>query len=408
MNLRVFLLTVSIGVCFSGGADSAVDKSRELLTVKAKIREVRTDVSVLVGEKNAQVEQLKRLEKQYGEQINTLNEIKAEVRQKEQVLQDIRSKLSSMQKEMQSQQQGLQGLIKAAYAMGNAQGIGAFLSQRDPALSGRMVVYYNYLSQARVEKLQSIQQNLKTLRQLESQSDTETQLLQVALEKKHRETESLLVLKEQREKLLAQIESDYALKHGELAQLIRDAQKLEMIVASLQSTHANEDDEAARPSKPDAEPQKIPPAVPEKNEPRIAMSPGKLFAGLKGQLPWPVQGAIIERFGSRRFETTLDGAVIGAKEGADIRAVAEGRVVYADWLRGYGLIVIIDHGKGYMSLYAFNQSLYKSVGEHVRAGERVASVGRSGGRPQASLYFGIRKQGKPVDPEQWCGKPEKG
>jgi septal ring factor EnvC (AmiA/AmiB activator) len=99
--------------------------------------------------------------------------------------------------------------------------------------------------------------------------------------------------------------------------------------------------------------------------------------------------------------------VISAHEGADIHAVAAGRVVYADWLRGYGLMVIVEHGKGYMSLYAFNQSLHKSVGEQVKAGETLASVGRSGGRSQAALYFGIRSNGRPVDPEHWCRKPAK-
>lgn len=414
MNLRVFLVIVSMGACFSVGAESATDKARELSDVKVKIREVRSDVSALASEKSAQVEQLKKLEKQYGEQINALNDIKAEIRQKEQVLQEVRSRFSTMQKDIHSQQQGLQGLVKAAYAMGSTNhGMSAFLGHRDPAVSGRMIVYYDYLSQARIQKLQAIQQNLRVLKQLEAQSDTEAQLLQVALDKKQRETQALQALKDQREKLLAQIESDYALKHGELAQLIRNEQKLAALVASLQNAHDNEDGAVfSRPEPPVkqdvVEVKKTSPTAMEKNESRVPMRAVKSFSELQGQLPWPVQGAITERFGSRRFETTLDGAVIGAREGADIRAVADGRVVYADWLRGYGLMVIVDHGKGFMSLYAFNQSLYKSVGEHIRAGERVASVGRSGGRPQASLYFGIRKQGKPVDPEQWCRKPEKG
>lgn len=412
MSLRLFLVIVSIGACVTAGAQSAGDKSRELSDVKARIREVRGDVGALASEKNAQIEQLKKLEKEYGEQIHALNDIKLEIRQKEQALQDIKAKSSVMQKDIQALQQGLKGLIKAAYAMGSTQGISAFLGQHDPALSGRMMVYYDYLSQARIEKLQTIQQHLQALQQLEAQSDTETQLLQVALEKKQRETEALQALMDQREKLLAQIEGDYALKHGELARLIRDEHKLETLVTSLQSSQEDERDEDHKrpiPPKQDVdEPKKAPMAPVERRPATQAMFTGKGFAELKGQLPWPVQGAITERFGSRRFETTLDGAVIGAREGADIRAVADGRVVYADWLRGYGLMLIVDHGKGFMSLYAFNQSLYKSVGERIRAGERVASVGRSGGRSQASLYFGIRKQGRPVDPEQWCRKPEKG
>lgn len=415
MMLRAGLIVVLLGIVSAAHAEA---DNRELSAVQAKIREVGADVRSLAGDKNAQIEQLKRLEKQYGEQLNALNDIKVEIRRKEQALQEVRSNLASKQKDIQAQQQGLQGLIKSAYAMGDQQRLNVVLNQNDPALSGRMMAYYDIISKARLQKLESIDQDLKSLTQLESQHDTEAQLLQVDLDKKQQEAEALQTLKQQREKLLSQIDNDYALKHGELAQLIRDEKKLEALVASLQKTVDNEpvatplplkpEVEVIRTVKPEEESQPIPPPI-KKTEPRQqAAQPGKAFSELKGQLPWPVQGAINERYGSRRFEITLDGTVIGAREGADIHAVADGRVVYADWLRGYGLMIIVDHGKGYMSLYAYNQNLHKSVGESVRAGDSVASVGRSGGRSQAALYFGIRAKGRAVDPEQWCRKPEKG
>jgi septal ring factor EnvC (AmiA/AmiB activator) len=130
----------------------------------------------------------------------------------------------------------------------------------------------------------------------------------------------------------------------------------------------------------------------------------KPFAKMKGQLPWPIKGAIIRQFGSPRFETRWDGVLISATEGTDIRAVTAGHVVFADWLRGYGLMIILDHGGGYMTLYAFNQSLYKKVGESVAAGTVIAAVGSSGGREDSGLYFGIRSKGKPVNPVIWCKK----
>ena len=131
------------------------------------------------------------------------------------------------------------------------------------------------------------------------------------------------------------------------------------------------------------------------------------FSSLKGQLPWPVKGRLTNKFGSARAESTesiWDGVLIDASEGTEIRAVTSGKVVFSDWLRGYGLLIIIDHGKGYMTLYAFNQSLYRQVGEWVDAGEVIASVGQSGGRSHSGLYFGIRNKGKPVDPLEWCRK----
>jgi septal ring factor EnvC (AmiA/AmiB activator) len=126
------------------------------------------------------------------------------------------------------------------------------------------------------------------------------------------------------------------------------------------------------------------------------------FAELKGKLPWPVNGKLTHKFGSARTEGTWDGVLIDAAEGMEIKAVTGGKVVYAQWLRSYGLLIIIDHGQGYMTLYAFNQSLYKHTGDLVKAGDVIASVGQSGGRSQAGLYFGIRKKGEPVDPLEWC------
>lgn len=412
MRVGVCFWLACFGICPTVWANDAVSV-RDLAEVQAKIQRVGNDVKKLAVEKSGQIEELRRLEKQYGEQVNALNTIKAEINQQEQVLQAVRGKITARQKNLQAQRSSLEGLVKSAYAMGDREGLDMLLNQRDPALSGRMLVYYDYISKARVQKLQAIEEDVKALKQLESQNDTEAQLLQVALEKKQQETEALQALKTQREKLLAKLSKDYAAKQEQLVSLIHDEKKLETLVASLQKTDDNAvqspPSEPVTEKKPVISEQRPSPGQSKKHEeyPK-AVQTGKAFAELQGQLPWPVQGAIVERFGGRRFETTWDGTVIGAREGADIHAVAAGRVVYADWLRGYGLMIIVDHGKGYMSLYAFNQSLHKRVGDYVRAGETLASVGRSGGRSQAALYFGIRSRGRAVDPEKWCRKLGKG
>lgn len=413
MNTRICFWLACAGFSPALWAETDAVKARELAEVQTKIQRVGADVRKLALEKSDQIEQLRRLEKQYGDQINHLNSIKAEVEQQEQSLRDVRDKIAATEKDVKTQQRGLEGLVRSAHAMGNKQGMDVLLNQTDPALSGRMLVYYEYISKARIQKLQAIEEDFKSLRQLESQKDTEAQLLQVALDKKQQETDALQKFKLQREALVAQLSEDYADKQDQLASLIHDEKKLGSLVASLQKT----DDNAERPPqsetvierKPQVKESRHQPDQPKPAENRpVPLQTGKAFAELQGQLPWPVQGGIVERFGSRRFETTWDGTVIGAREGAAIHAVAEGRVVYADWLRGYGLMIIVDHGKGYMSLYAFNQSLHKHVGEHVRTGDVLASVGRSGGRSSAALYFGIRQKGRAVDPEKWCRKPGKG
>jgi septal ring factor EnvC (AmiA/AmiB activator) len=274
-----------------------------------------------------------------------------------------------------------------------------------------MLIYQDYISKARVQKLQILQENSKSLAQLEAEKVLETQALQKSLEKKQFEIDKLLALKSQREKLVLQLDNAYLSKNQQRERLLYDEKKLANLVASLQKTDDNNEPKSLTPVeiKPKQESnyqikQKLPSKLTENDTDKFTQ---QTFSALQGQLTWPVQGVISEHFGNSRFETTWDGAVINAREGAEIRAIAPGRVVYADWLRGYGLMLIVDHGSGYMSLYGFNQSLHKNVGERVLAGETLASVGRSGGRAEAALYFGIRKNSRPVNPELWCRTPGK-
>lgn len=400
------LTTLGISPALYAATDAA--KNRELHEVQSKIQQVGADVRVLAAEKSEQLEQLRKLEKHFGELINAVNLIKSQIAQQERVLQEVRNQIAATQRDIRTHQRGLEGLIKAVAAIGDKDNLKIVLNPSDPSLSSRMSVYYDYIGKARLKKLQAIQEDFQTLRQLEAQKDTEAQLLQVSLDKKQRETDALQALKNQRENLLAQINSNVASKTEQLQRLVHDEKKLESLLASLPKTDDNvlhkspPAVESARPvqhSTPNLE------DTAKKPEPIVHETvSNQSFESLKGQLPWPVQGAIAERFGSKRFEVTWDGVVINGREGADVRAVASGRVVYADWFRGYGLMVIIDHGKGYLSLYAFNQNISKNVGAHVKAGDTIASVGRSGGRSQAALYFGIRSKGRPVNPEHWCRK----
>ena len=135
----------------------------------------------------------------------------------------------------------------------------------------------------------------------------------------------------------------------------------------------------------------------------------KSFGQLKGQLPWPSGGKLTTRFGTARGDSgkRWSGVIIGTQRGDDVRAIARGRVAFSDWLRGYGLLLILDHGDGYMSLYGHNESVYRDTGEWVESGQVIASVGDSGGQHHTGLYFEIRRDGKPINPVKWClnGKP---
>ncbi|WP_190303241.1 murein hydrolase activator EnvC family protein [Methylomonas rhizoryzae] len=393
-------------------ATSETDAKQQLDEIQAQKLKVNAQVKRLTEEKAAQLEELRNLETQYGEQANALNELKISIQAFETRLKALRTDIAATQQDLSKQHEQLAYTVKSAFIMEKSRrsGLDLLLKQHDPALTGRMLKYYDYIVKARARNLRAIQDDLQKLRALEQQNQSESQLLQIALNKKQRETERLYSLKQQRERLIGELEQDQAEKKHQLADLLHDERKLTALLASLpisddnseQGSHADSHVKRRNPDPPPEATQSKPQAEKPVSAKPDTPPAGKLFAELKGELPWPVQGAILERFGSKRFETTWDGTVIAAKEGAAIHAVAAGRVVYADWLRGYGLMIIVNHGKGYMSLYAFNQSLNKSVGDTVKAGDSVASVGRSGGRSQAALYFGIRQQGKAVDPEKWC------
>jgi septal ring factor EnvC (AmiA/AmiB activator) len=252
-----------------------------------------------------------------------------------------------------------------------------------------MMVYFNYLNKERLKKLADFEAAVQRLDQLDMQKQTETELLEHDLERKKTEQAALDEARKQRNELLVQIGNDFSSSEQQLNQLQESQNRLKSLLASLPIT---EEELAA-----DAEQTKELSASIE-NFSELKTD----FSALKGKLPWPVIGRLAHKFGSPRTEGSWDGVLIDAGEGMDIKAVNRGKVVYAEWLRGYGLLTIIDHGQGYMTLYAFSQSLYKRTGDSVEAGDVIASVGQSGGRSQAGLYFEIRKKGVPIDPLEWC------
>ena len=200
---------------------------------------------------------------------------------------------------------------------------------------------------------------------------------------------ALFDAKKQRSDLLERMDRDFSSTDQQLSQLQESEDSLRLLMSSLYGVEKGESSNESQANK----------LLTDKHaeiENRIN------FSNLKGNLPWPVTGQLAHKFGSARTEVTWDGVLIDANEGMDVKAVSRGKVIFAEWLRGYGLMMILDHGRGYSTLYAFNQSLYRKTGDSVEAGEVIASVGQSGGRSKAGLYFGIRNKGVPIDPLEWC------
>ena len=378
MRLTVFILLLY----FSGAGFADITKKRnELARVQSQIKQISLKIKQTRSKKDTLIAQLADIETQYGKISRTLKAIRLQAEQKQQSLQQTKTQIVRLQEKISEQNEALAGQVRAAHAMGRREKLKLMLNQQDPALSSRMMVYYDYLNKARLIRLKKIEGNLLALSTLEMQEVQEVQDLKIILEQKQIEQAALGDIKKTREQLLAKLDKDVRTKKEQLSRLKENEKKMQGLIASLQKAMDDFKFEAV---------------------------PAEPFAKLRGQLPWPIKGKLRKKFGSKRGESHWDGVLIDAKEGAEIHAVTRGRVVYADWLRGYGLLAIIDHGKGYMTLYAFNQSLFKEVGDWVDTGDVIATVGKSGGRNQPGLYFGIRKKGKPVNPVKWCRKVRKG
>lgn len=403
-----FLLSVFV---HEGNAE-VPDKSEELNEVQSGINAAGQNMQRSQLQKNTLNTQLGEVEKLYGRTAALLRTLQGQVEQKRQNLTKIRQEMQKLQDEVAKQNKELAGQMKAAYAMGQKEKLKLLLNQQDPALSSRMLVYYDYLNKARLTKLSNISESMTHLDQLSKQQQQETELLEKNLEQKKAEQITVDGVRKRRAELLTRLKSDFSSNEQQIIHLKESENKLKNLVSSLQRSTNDLTFEVEQTKKLHKAVEVAPESkdLPDTGDDFSnisAAAAGGDFSSLKGQLPWPVKGKLVNKFGSARAESAesiWDGVLIDAGEGTEIRAITSGKVVFSDWLRGYGLLIIIDHGKGYMSLYAFNQSLYRQMGDWVNVGEVIASVGQSGGRSRSGLYFGIRNKGKPVDPLEWCRK----
>ena len=385
------------------------DVSKEVARKSNELNKVRFDIDVtkqtmqrLLQEKNKVQAQLADIETRYGEVAARVKALNATVQEKQRTLQGIAEQLGKEQSEFARQRFLLIGQVRAAYALGQTQRLKLLLNQQQIAPASRVLVYYRYLHNAHLNTRRATEQAKEQLTRLHESQQLETALLKQTSQQEQDQQTLLTSIKKERDALLVQLSQEVSSHQQHLSRLKDSEGKLQNLIASLQSQeqvqHLAKQQESPAPNAGLS--RLIPHDLPFSG---VFTPPVNDFTTLKGKLLLPVNGQLAQKFGSPRSEEgAWDGIVINANEGAEIHAVEQGTVAFADWLRGYGLLIIIDHGHDYMSLYAFNQSLYKKIGEHVDVGEVIASVGQSGGRSQASLYFGLRKKGVPLNPLEWC------
>ncbi|MBP8264223.1 MAG: peptidoglycan DD-metalloendopeptidase family protein, partial [Pseudomonas sp.] len=301
---------------------------------------------------------------------------------------------------------------RAAYQGGQQEYLKLLLNQQNPEKFSRTLTYYDYLSQARLEQLATFNETLRQLANVEQDIATQQNQLNEQKSALDGRREQLAEARKERQLALAKLNKDLSARDQKLKARQQEQAQLGAVLKTIEATLARQAREAAEARKLELAAEqarrKDAKAGPGADGPLVSSSGatyGGNFASARGKLPWPVNGRLAARFGSARGgdeRTKWDGVLISAGAGSQVHAVHGGRVVFADWLRGAGLLVILDHGNGYLSLYGHNQSLLKDAGQIVKAGEAIATVGTSGGQNTPALYFAIRQQGRPSDPAQWC------
>ena len=353
-------------------------KEAELRKVNDRIQKIQKSVNAEIEKRDRLSAELRGAELSVQSARKTLDEVRARRLAAEARLRELQAEEARLESELAAERGALAGELRAAYVNGREEELKLLLNQEDPATFGRMLQYYGYFGRARAERIASIRDKLEHLALVRGKIAAERDRLAEIEADQQRQVEALRGAHEKRARAVAAIDGEIKSQRGQLKRLQSQAAALERLIAELRK---------AIDSGPVA-----------KQAP---------FEPLRGKLPWPVtEGRVLARYGQPRAGGSLkwQGMLIGTQRGARVRAPFAGRVVYADWLPGMGLMVVLDHGGGYLSLYGHNEELFRKVGDPVSAGDVIGAVGDTGGHNEPALYFEVRRGRQPVNPEIWLQK----
>lgn len=392
------------------------EKPKESLSnIHERIEKLKKDLDQ-TQEAHADVaDALKKSEKAISETNRKLFEIKQDHQKYSETLQSLQQKKSSLETTLGQQKAQLSKQLYQQYVNGETQYLPIILDAKNPSEISRQLQYLSYVGHARSDLIDSMQHNLSMVTKLNE--ETASTLKQVAELKNQQEAakHNLEKEKENKAKVLEKLSSKIDAQRNEISKLKRDEKNLSELVEKLAkaaqtkaspkklTTSTSKSDQTSVATRTE---EKVPsqPITVAKNEtlPSAGFDGGD-FSALRGKLHLPVRGEVSNRFGATREDTgvTWKGLFIRSAEGSEVKSIANGKIVFADWMRGFGNLLIIDHGDGYMSLYGNNQALLRKMGDNVKSGDTIASVGNSGGNETAGLYYELRKQSKPFDPMSW-------
>jgi septal ring factor EnvC (AmiA/AmiB activator) len=382
-TVRVLAASLLLCTCAASAVEQSAtapsddsQRSADEAKAKQKLEQVRGDIHRIVDEQKATVSQrndatagLRAQELKIAQTAKELRALDQKLVAQQGRLDVLVARRDALEASLKDQREALAALLRSAYALGRNEELRLLLMQDDVDSIGRLLAYYRYFERARVGEIDRLLKDLDALARVRHEIEDETAQLQQSREAQVRDSRRLETERDEGRRLLASLDAALKDQQSRLAALGRDEKSLLELLEKLRDVFADI-------------PKQIAGAEP--------------FAQQQGRLLWPLRGAASEGAAGDSH-----GVLIAAAEGGEVHAVSHGRVVFADWLRGYGLLLIVDHGDRYLSLYGCNETLLKDVGDWVNAGEVIATSGASGGRKTPGLYFELRHDGKPMDVRAW-------
>jgi septal ring factor EnvC (AmiA/AmiB activator) len=378
------------------------DKQQELRQLRERIEKLQGDLVKSEESRSEAADALKTSEKSISEVNRNLVALSREQAHISQSLAELNRRIEITKADAAQQQELFDRMIRHQNMYGNTDGLRLLLEGKDVSEVERQMHYFSYVSKMRAILIGRLKQSAASLAELESSTRQKQQELAANADEQRKARATLQAERLARQKMYSRIKADISKGRREIGRLKRDEDRLGKLIDELAKAIARKREERRNDGRADN--------IPRKGETVDSVADGafagRAFQTLKGKLKLPVRGELQGRFGSPREDggVTWKGLFIKAESGHAVHAVADGQVVYADWLRGFGNLLIVDHGAGYMSLYGNNESLLKHVGDATQSGETVASVGSSGGALHSGVYFELRHEGKPFDPMKWVGK----
>ena len=416
---RISIVLATILLASLSSASFAASKSeRKPAKPKEKLDSIHERIESLKKELNTTKEAhadvadaLKKSEKAISESNRKLFELRQEQNKHSERLEVLQSQKSNLETTIEGQKRLLAQQLYQQYLHGRESYLQIILQEKDPSAASRQVQYFGYVSKARSQLIASTKSNLNQVAKLNEETSQALKEVVTLKGKQEAERKNLETQKTARGKVLQELAGKIQSQSKEIEKLKRDERNLSELVERLaraasekQANQAKTKPQEQASNKATEEAPNRPAQMLGRNETLPSSSFGGVsFGELRGKLNLPVRGEITNRFGSAREDTgvTWKGLFIKSSEGNEVKSIANGRVVFADWMRGFGNLMIIDHGDGYMSLYGNNQALLRKMGDTVKGGDTIASVGNSGGNSTSGLYYELRNRSKPFDPMSW-------